>query len=98
MGQEIGNGFIQTVCLSAYVILASAQRKPDKAARLGGAMEKQIPSIRLEMSPAERAEYDTAVAATRAALGEEAFAAAWAEGQAMTMEQAIEYALEQYVA
>ena len=34
------------------------------------------------------------MAAARAALGEEAFAAAWEEGEAMTMEEAIEYALE----
>jgi hypothetical protein len=40
--------------------------------------------------PAERAK---AVAAARAALGEEAFAGAWAEGQAMTVEQAITCAL-----
>ena len=94
MAQEIGNDFIQTVCLSAYVILAIAQRKPDKAARLGGAMEKRIPSMRLEMSVAERAEYDSAVTATRAALGEEAFAAAWEEGKKMTLEEAVTYALK----
>jgi hypothetical protein len=34
------------------------------------------------------------MAAARAALGEEAFAAAWAEGQAMTLEEAVAYALE----
>jgi hypothetical protein len=34
------------------------------------------------------------VAPLRAALGEEAFAAAWAAGRAMTLEQAIAYALE----
>ena len=33
--------------------------------------------------------------AARAALGEEAFARAWAEGQAMTLEQAVEYALSE---
>jgi hypothetical protein len=31
----------------------------------------------------------------RAALSEEAFAAAWAEGEAMTQEQAVVYALEE---
>jgi hypothetical protein len=34
------------------------------------------------------------VGAARAALGEAAFAAAWAEGRAMTWEQGIRYALE----
>jgi len=33
------------------------------------------------------------VAEGRAALGEAAFAAAWSEGRAMSLEQAIEYAL-----
>jgi hypothetical protein len=35
-----------------------------------------------------------AVAAARASLGEETFAAAWAEGRAMTLEQAAADALE----
>ena len=34
------------------------------------------------------------VAVTRAALGEAAFTAAWAEGRAMPLERAIAYALE----
>jgi hypothetical protein len=47
------------------------------------------------MSAAERDEHDRAVATARAELGEEAFAAAWEEGKKMTMEQAVEYALEE---
>ncbi len=35
------------------------------------------------------------VAVARTALGEEAFLAAWEEGRAMTLEQAVEYALEE---
>jgi hypothetical protein len=34
------------------------------------------------------------VAGARAQLDEEAFEAAWAEGRAMTLEQAVEYALD----
>ncbi len=34
------------------------------------------------------------LSAARAQLDEAAFAAAWAEGQAMTMEEAVRYALE----
>jgi tetratricopeptide (TPR) repeat protein len=39
------------------------------------------------------AQISTSLAACRAALGEEAFDAAWAEGQAMTLEQAVDEAL-----
>ena len=44
--------------------------------------------------PAERAEHDGSVAAVRTALGEKAFAAAWAEGRALSLEDAIMLALE----
>jgi len=39
--------------------------------------------------------YDHAVARVRAALGEQAFETAWTEGRALTLEQAIAYALEE---
>ena len=39
------------------------------------------------------AEYDRTVAAIQTQLDEAAFAAAWAEGRALTLEQAIAYAL-----
>ena len=41
-----------------------------------------------------RVDYDCHVAALRSSLGETAFAKAWAEGRAMTLDQAIAYALE----
>jgi hypothetical protein len=41
----------------------------------------------------ELEKYDRCVTAAREALGEEAFAAAWAEGRVMPMEQAIAIAL-----
>jgi hypothetical protein len=40
------------------------------------------------------AEYDRSVTAARTRLGEDAFVAAWKEGRAMSMEQAIAAALE----
>jgi hypothetical protein len=43
----------------------------------------------------ERAENELAVAWARAALGKERFAGAWTEGRAMTLEQAIAYALDE---
>ncbi len=45
------------------------------------------------MDPNDNAEYAANVAAARAALGDERFNAVWAAGQAMTIEQAVDYAL-----
>jgi predicted ATPase/DNA-binding SARP family transcriptional activator len=47
------------------------------------------------MHPVDRGDYERDVALARAQLGEEAFVIAWATGQAMSLEQAIAYALEE---
>jgi predicted ATPase len=68
---------------------------PLKAARLFGAAETLRTSIRTALTPAERAEHDRYLAAARAQIDESAFVFAWAEGQTMTMEQAVAYALDE---
>jgi hypothetical protein len=45
------------------------------------------------LSPADRADYDRISVATRTQLDDATFAAAWAAGQALTLEQAIAEAL-----
>ena len=76
--------------------VASRRRQPARAARLWGAAETLGEAISFSMSPFVRAHYDYEgyLAAARLQLDEAAWQAAWAEGKAMTPEQAIEYALE----
>ena len=93
--REIGHRWGITYCLEDFASLATAQNQMERAARLFGAADNLYTLLRFEMPPAERAEHDRAVATARAELGEEAFAAAWEEGKKMTMEQAVEYALEE---
>jgi tetratricopeptide (TPR) repeat protein len=64
-----------------------------RAARLLGAAAALRTSGGFPRSLVEREDVDRATAAARSALGEPVFAAAWAEGQALTHEQAIAYAL-----
>jgi non-specific serine/threonine protein kinase len=64
------------------------------AARLLGAAEIQQSASGLVPQIIVRAVHEDTVTAARSGLGDEAFAAAWAEGQAMTPEQAVAYALE----
>jgi tetratricopeptide (TPR) repeat protein len=66
----------------------------DIEARLWGAASAVGVAEGWPLPPVARASYDCDVAAASAQLGETAFAAAWAEGQAMPLEQAIAYALE----
>jgi predicted ATPase/class 3 adenylate cyclase/Tfp pilus assembly protein PilF len=82
-------------CLEGFADLAGVQGQPRRVARLFGAAEGLREAVGAPLPPSVRADYDGKVAAVRASLGEAELARAWAEGRAMTLEQAIEYALEE---
>ena len=64
------------------------------AARLWETAEALREAIGVLMYPVYRADYEQAVAAARAQLGEEAFATVWAEGRTTPVEQAITIVLK----
>jgi predicted ATPase/class 3 adenylate cyclase len=66
-----------------------------RAARLLGAAAHLPTTAGTPLPPDLQSDPERTAASARAALGEEAFAAAWAEGHAMTLEEAIGYALEE---
>ena len=83
--------------LSNLAIVAQSRGAWQTAARLFGvvdALRETVGSSSLSLSPMERAAYEAAVAASRAKLGTETFAAAWAEGRTLPLEQAIAEALK----
>ena len=73
--------------------MAVVQGVPERGARLLGAAEGIREAVAAPLPPSERAEVDGYSAAVRAELEEEAFAAVWAEGRKMSMEEAINFAL-----
>jgi predicted ATPase len=75
--------------------LIAAREQPERAARLFGAVEALLSARGIILDPLERATYDLDVAMVRARLDEAVFAGAESCGRAMTLEQAIAYALEQ---
>ncbi|HZO88252.1 MAG TPA: tetratricopeptide repeat protein, partial [Chthonomonadaceae bacterium] len=91
----IGNKVGLIGCLEAWGTVAAGQQQADRAARLLGAAERQREDIGVGLPLSAREEYARNQAIVREALGEAAFAAAWEEGRAMTLEQAIAYALEE---
>jgi non-specific serine/threonine protein kinase len=80
-------------CLVGMAEIACAEKRYERAACLFGAGDTLREALGVRRSPRIQIRYDERVAATRAALGDAAFAAAWAKGRAMTLEQAVEYAL-----
>jgi non-specific serine/threonine protein kinase len=81
------------LCVEGMACVASELGQWERAARLFGAAEALREAIGVTLLPAERVDHDRAAAAARAAAAEAAFAAAWAEGRTMTLEQAAEYAV-----
>ncbi len=79
--------------LRQIAAVLGAQGHLQDAARLFGASESIREETGRALPPLYRADYERAVNAVRAQLGESAFKAAWTEGRAMTLEQVIELAL-----
>jgi DNA-binding NarL/FixJ family response regulator len=80
-------------CLAGLAAVA-AQQQPEQAVRLFSAADVLLAAINTVLSYVDRATYNHHLAAVRAQLAPAAFESAWAEGQAMTMEQAIESAMQ----
>jgi DNA-binding CsgD family transcriptional regulator/tetratricopeptide (TPR) repeat protein len=92
---EAGDKANAAYCLEGLASLIAERGEPQRAARLFGASEELLEAIGapLYAHAPDRTLYERAVDALRSRLGEEACGALWAEGRAMTLEQAIEYAL-----
>ncbi len=67
---------------------------PRRAARLLGWADALRKTMNLPVQVGDRADYERFLSAARGALDEQSFAAAWKEGAAMTLGQAVEHALE----
>jgi ATP/maltotriose-dependent transcriptional regulator MalT len=75
--------------LEGLASVAMGQGQPAWATRLWGAAEALRETIGAPIWPVERASYKRSVAAACTLIGERAFAAAWAEGRTMPLEQTL---------
>ena len=86
---------VVTECLEGLARVASAREEYQRAARLFGAADASFAVLGGQLPLwFDQSDHDRRAAFTRAELGEAAFVAARAEGRAMSLEQAVEYALE----
>jgi predicted ATPase/serine/threonine protein kinase/DNA-binding CsgD family transcriptional regulator len=86
---ELGEKWLIAACLVGLGEVVAAQRQLAWAAQLWGAAEALRDTIGVPIILVERADYERSVSAARVHLGERAFAAAWAQGRSMTLEQAL---------
>ncbi len=93
MFREMGDKLGIIRCLDGLAGVAWARALPERAARMFGAAQGFRESIGAALPLADKHELDENVSAVRTHLGNEAMTAALTQGRAMTLEQAIEYAL-----
>ena len=72
--------------LWGLAVAATRRGDPEQAARIYGGAARLSETTGFAVAPVDRALYEADMAAARAALGEAAFAAAWAEGAALGWE------------
>ena len=96
LGRRIGMNLTILRCLEGLARVTVAQGRMERAAWLCGAAAALREDKGWPPPPARRAEHDRSVAAAREALGEEVFAATWARGHALPLEETITDAVKNY--
>jgi predicted ATPase/DNA-binding NarL/FixJ family response regulator len=96
LAHEVGDKVGMALVFYNLGTLAQLQKQHERAARLFAvaAVLRKVTGGASYHTLTTPADQERAIASVRSILGEEAFAIRWAEGQVLTLEQAIEYALE----
>jgi predicted ATPase/transcriptional regulator with XRE-family HTH domain len=85
------NGF--ATCFEGLAAVARDRGDMERSARLGGAAAGLRESVASILTPAARRSVEGTVAAARQTLGDDAFAAEWAAGRALPLDEVVAYAL-----
>ena len=94
LSRELGDKKYSAMHLAAIAGPVATGGDPQAAARLLGASEALLEALGIIIPASDWSTLDRSVEAAREQLDEATFDAAWAEGWAMSLEQAISYALE----
>ncbi len=95
LSAEVGDKTNVAYCPEGLAAFAASEGRVVRAARLWGTAEALLEKIEATVYPyaSDRSHYQREVDAARSQPEATAWEAAWSEGRAMTLEEAIEYAL-----
>jgi tetratricopeptide (TPR) repeat protein len=94
LARELGNREIAAESLEGLACTAGARGEAGRAAKLFGAAEALREAVGYWQEPRERALREPYLRAVRSQIDEASWEPLFAEGQAMTFEEAAEYALQ----
>jgi predicted ATPase len=92
--QEVGDkeSIVGALAVIAWLRFAAAG-EAEEAAQLFGAVEGIRETLAMALPPRQRDRHEHSIAAIRGALDQKQFATAWARGKAMSIDEAVAYAL-----
>jgi hypothetical protein len=93
--QHVGDKRIITNCLEGLAGVVCALKQPGRAVRLLGAAAELRDALKMPLAPTDRTLNQATVECVRAQLDEATYASAFAEGRALTLEQAVALALQE---
>jgi tetratricopeptide (TPR) repeat protein len=94
LSHTIGVRDLRAEGLEGLAWLAAARGQFERAALLGGSAEAMRAALAIPLVPAQRAGHEQVISALRAALSDETFAMAWAAGRSLSLDDAVDLALE----
>ena len=90
---EFKTKYFTTLCLDALSSPIGAKGEPERAAKLLGASQALLDGMGIERQTADQHEINRVLASLHKLIDEATFEKAWTEGEAMSPEQAIAFAL-----
>jgi len=94
LGRDRNDLFLTAISLEGLARNSGSSCGLERAALLLGALAAHRTAAGTFHPPHEQSEHERRIAMVRSILGEERFGAAWREGQALTLEQAVAKALK----
>jgi tetratricopeptide (TPR) repeat protein len=95
LNSEVGDRRAVICCVAGFAAIATAQRKFERATTLMSAVETQLASMGIRLIYMDNMEYKRNLDVLRAKLDQKTFIKSWAKGKALSLDEAIAFALEE---
>jgi predicted ATPase/DNA-binding SARP family transcriptional activator len=95
LNRELGDPRGVLACMAGFADIAVVQGKFARAALLMATVETQLAAMGMQLLPVDKMEYERNLAYLRMNLDKKAITRFWTKGRDMSLEQGIEFALEE---
>jgi hypothetical protein len=92
---DLGSNYLFLIGMAVLAGPTASKGQPERAARLLGASASLLEEMVVGLQAGDQYEIDRYIDSVRNELHSNIFTAAWREGQAMTLDEAITYALSE---